>query len=96
MVRALGPAGKDRAWHHIVNQNRSNIAKFGPQAIHNTNNIVNLPHGKGTIHDKISRYYQSIKPESKGMKVRDWLKSKSFQFQYDYGIEKLKEFGWYQ
>jgi RHS repeat-associated protein len=95
MVTALGNAGKDRAWHHIVNQNSANIAQFGNQAIHNRNNVVNIPHGKGTLHDKITRYYLGIKPESKGMRVRDWLKTKSFQFQYDYGIEKLREFGWY-
>jgi len=58
--------------------------------------VVNIPHGKGTIHDKISRYYQSIDPNISGkQRVRDWLKGKSFQFQYDFGIEKLKEFGWY-
>ena len=96
MTRALGPAGAGRAWHHIVNQNSANIAQFGNQAIHNTNNVVNIPHGKGTIHDKISRYYQSIDRKISGnQRVRDWLKGKSFQFQYDFGIEKLKEFGWY-
>lgn len=96
MVRALGPAGANRAWHHIVGQNRANIAKFGPQAIHNTRNVFNVPTGIGTLHDKITRYYQSKDPEISGnQRVRDWLKGKSFQFQYDFGIEKLKEFGWY-
>jgi|SRR6218665_130270 len=96
MTRALGRAGDGRAWHHIVNQNSSNIAQFGTQAIHNTNNVVNVPNGRGTIHDKISRYYQGIdKKISDKQRVRDWLKGKSFRFQYDFGIEKLKEFGWY-
>ena len=96
MTRALGPAGAGRAWHHIVNQNPANIAQFGNQAIHNTNNIVNLPHGKGTIHNKITKHYLSKAPYSDNKRVRDWLKTKSFQFQYDYGMDKLKEFGWYQ
>lgn len=80
----------------VVNQNPANIAQFGNQAIHNTNNIVNLPHGKGTIHNKITKHYLSKAPYSDNKRVRDWLKTKSFQFQYDYGMDKLKEFGWYQ
>ncbi|MDD4970330.1 MAG: hypothetical protein PHT07_12970 [Paludibacter sp.] len=31
---ANGSAGEGMAWHHIVEQNLSNIAKFGPEAIH--------------------------------------------------------------
>jgi RHS repeat-associated protein len=93
---AMGPAGAGRAWHHIVNQNPANVAQFGNQAIQNTNNIVNLPHGKGTIHNKITSHYLSKTRESGNQRVKDWLKSKDFQFQYDYGMDKLKEFGWYQ
>jgi len=93
---AIGPAGAGRAWHHIVNQNPANIARFGNEAIQNTNNILNLPHGKGTIHNKITKHYLSKSRESGNLRVRDWLKSKDFKFQFDYGMEKLKELGWYQ
>lgn len=63
LTRALGPAGKDQSWHHIVNQNESNIQKFGPQTIHNTNNIIRLPND---IHSKISSYYARIKEDISG------------------------------
>lgn len=93
---AMGPAGINQAWHHIVNQNPANISNFGNEAIQNKNNIVKLPHGKGTIHNKITSHYLSKTRESGNMRVRDWLKTKDFKFQYDYGIRKLKEYGWYQ
>ncbi|MBI9069009.1 MAG: hypothetical protein JEZ09_17060 [Salinivirgaceae bacterium] len=92
--RAMGPAGKGMAWHHVVEQNPSNKATFGPKAIHNTNNIMKLPHGKGSIHAKISGFYSSKPRFAKGQTVRKWLSTKSFKFQYEYGIDKLKEFGW--
>jgi hypothetical protein len=31
MVAALGPAGKDRDWHHVVEQHNFNVARFGPE-----------------------------------------------------------------
>lgn len=95
LTKALGPAGKGRAWHHIVNQNPANISQFGAQSIHNIKNVVNLPHGKGTIHNKITSHYLSKTRDSGNQRVRDWLKGKSFQFQYDYGMRILKENGWY-
>lgn len=49
MVRALGKAGPGQAWHHIVEQTPRNVARFGAQAIHNTRNVIRLPHGAGTL-----------------------------------------------
>ena len=92
--KAYGPAGKGQAWHHIVERNPSNISKFGAEKIHNTNNLIRLPHGKGSIHAKISGYYSSKKPFSNGLTVRDWLKSQSFEQQYKFGIKTLKDLGW--
>ena len=39
-----------------------NVARFGPQAVHNTANLVRLPHGAGTIHPRVSGLYSSIRP----------------------------------
>lgn len=36
--KAMGPAGKGKAWHHIVEQNPANIARFEPEAIHKLKN----------------------------------------------------------
>jgi len=92
--RAMGPAGEGQAWHHIVEQTPANIAKFGNQTIHNTSNLMKLPHGAGSIHAKISGHYSSKQFFTNGKTVREWLSTQSYQTQYDYGIKMLKQFGW--
>lgn len=81
------------AWHHIVEQNADNIAKFGAEKIHNTKNLIKLPHGKGSVHAGISGYYSSKMP-GQDMIVRDYVKTLSYAEQYKFGIETLKRFGW--
>jgi YD repeat-containing protein len=90
MVKYLGPAGKGQAWHHIVEQTPANIAKFGPERIHNINNIVAAPHGSGTLHNKISGFYSSRAPG--GGRIRDWVGTKSFEEQYDFGMKTMQKF----
>ena len=92
--KVYGTAGEGQAWHHIVEQNPSNIAKFGAERIHNINNMVKLPHGKGSIHAKVTGYYNS-KPEfTNGLTVRNWLKTKNYEEQFEFGIKVLESFGW--
>lgn len=92
--RASGSAGKGNAWHHIVEQHADNVTKFGAESIHNGSNIIKLPHGAGSIHAKVSGYYSSKQPFTGGQTVRKWLRSQSYQQQYDFGIKTLKQFGW--
>ena len=43
---AAGPAGPSESgmqWHHLVEQNPANVARFAPEALHNTGNPVRLP-----------------------------------------------------
>lgn len=80
------------AWHHIVEQTEGNIAKFGNQSIHNTNNLIKLEHGSGTIHSKVSGFYSSKQPFSNGLKVREWLSTQTFEEQYEFGIKTIKQF----
>lgn len=77
-----------------MEQNPSNLARFGAERIHNTNNLIKLLNGKGSIHAKISGYYSSKPDFANGLTVRDWLRSQNFKEQYKFGITKLKEFGW--
>jgi hypothetical protein len=90
--KAYGPAGSGNAWHHIVEQNADNIAKFGAEKIHNLENLMKLEHGAGSIHAKISGYYSSKQLFTGGQTVRKWLSTKSFKEQYDFGIKILKQF----
>lgn len=71
------------------------MLKFGKTNIHNTKNIINIPNGVGELHRKITGYYGSIDRTIHPTKrVREAIKDWSFQEQYDFGIKKLKEFGW--
>lgn len=89
----LGNAGKGNAWHHIVEQHADNVARFGAENIHNVNNLVKLPHGKGMLHQKVTGHYNSLM-RGTNMRVRDYVKTLPFKEQYNYGIETLKRFGW--
>ncbi|MEH2388636.1 MAG: hypothetical protein V7K14_23275 [Nostoc sp.] len=61
--RTMGAASAGQAWHHIVGQTTSNIERFGAEAIHNTGNLVCLKHGKGSIHQEITNFYNSVQAE---------------------------------
>lgn len=92
LKRELGPAGNNRAWHHIVEQTPENVKKFGTELIQNTGNVVNIPHGKGLLHQKISGFYSSKQPFTNGQTVRQWISTKSFDEQYEFGIKIMNQF----
>jgi hypothetical protein len=91
----FGKAGSGKAWHHIVEQNAKNVAKFGMKRIHSLLNLVRLPHGKGLSHQKISGFYSSRQPRLTGSatkSVRDWVSEKSFFEQYIFGLQVMSRF----
>ncbi len=93
--KGVGAAGTGQAWHHIVGQTTSNLQRFGAEAIHNTGNLVRLPHGKGSIHQEISNFYSSVQPELTGgldITVREWIGTQSFEEQQDFGIRVIRAF----
>ena len=94
LKRKLGSAGKNNQWHHIVEQHSGNISKFGATKIHNTANIVKVPGGfKGSLHSKLTGYYNSVDRALTGGKtVRNWLSTKSYAYQYEFGVKKILEF----
>jgi len=89
---AIGKAPPGYAWHHIVAQTTENIKRFGAENIHNTNNLVLLPHGPGTIHNKLSALYGSKKKFSGDLIVKNWLADKSFEEQAVFGRKYLKRY----
>ncbi len=86
---ALGPAGKDQQWHHIVEQHKGNLDRFGPEALHNTENVLRL---EERIHRQISAWY-STKPPGWNQTIRQWLSGQSFEAQRQYGLKILRRFG---
>lgn len=92
--RALGSAGTNKAWHHIVEQNQIGSSGFSATSIHNTKNLVSIESGfSGSIHGKISGHYSSVQGYTGGLTVRQWLSGKSFQFQFEYGLDQLSKYG---
>jgi hypothetical protein len=63
---------------------------FDPTQIHNTNNIVAVDNA---THAKISGYYSSKQAFTGGNTVRNWLAGQSYDLQYEFGIQKLVDFG---
>jgi hypothetical protein len=87
--RAMGPAGPGKNWHHIVEQTKGNIAKFGPERLHNTQNIVRLD---AAMHRQLSGFYSSIRfhiTGSTSLTVRQWLSTQSFEAQTVFGQRAL-------
>lgn len=82
---ALGPAGDGKVWHHVVEQRPSNLARFGPEAIHNTENVVAVPR---EVNQRIADYYSSIPTRgfTGGKTVRQWLDGQPFQKQREFGL----------
>ncbi len=85
----MGPAGKGKQWHHIVEQHKGNLKRFGPEALHNTENVIPL---QETTHKKISAWY-STKPPGWNKTIREWVSEQSYEAQRDYGLYVLRGFG---
>ncbi|NOK19595.1 SitA5 family polymorphic toxin [Corallococcus carmarthensis] len=92
LKRARGPAGPGKQWHHIVEQTDGNVQRFGPQALHNTENVIAIDEA---IHQRISAYYSSKDFFTTGVQttVRQWLSSQSVQAQRDFGMMILMRYG---
>jgi len=88
--RTMGRAGPGKNWHHIVEQTKGNIAKFGPETIHNTQNIIRLD---AAVHKQVSAYYSRIRPFTGGQTIRQWLSTQSFEAQQQFGLQALRTFG---
>ncbi|XXF78546.1 hypothetical protein P2318_01955 [Myxococcaceae bacterium GXIMD 01537] len=84
--KALGSAGKDKQWHHIVEQTPGNVERFGPHALHNTRNVIPLDEA---LHVRVSSFYSSIQfrvTGSTSVTVRQWLRTQSYEAQREFGL----------
>lgn len=94
LKKTIGSAGTNKAWHHIVEQSQIQRSGFSATDIHNVNNVIAVPSGyRGSVHSQISGYYSSIRPFTDGMTVRDWLGGQSFEKQFEFGLNILKQYG---
>jgi hypothetical protein len=80
-------------WHHIVEQNQliNNVAeKIPPGRVYNKANTIALDRA---THRKLSALYSSLSENDTTKSVREWLRGKSFDEQYKFGIERLRDLG---
>jgi hypothetical protein len=86
LSKALGPAGKGKEWHHLVEQTPGNVKRFGPHALHNTENVIAL---EKALHTRVSAFYSSIQLDVTGsptLTVRQWLSTQSYAAQRKFGL----------
>jgi hypothetical protein len=87
---AMGSAGAGKQWHHIVEQTPGNVARFGPQALHNTQNVIPL---EEAIHLRLSAFYSRKAAGITGsteLTVRQWLSTQSYEAQRRFGLMALE------
>jgi xanthosine utilization system XapX-like protein len=85
-TKAMGKAGKGKEWHHIVEQTRGNIQRFGPEALHNTENVIPLDK---TLHVEVNRLYSAKRMDitsSERLTVRQWLSTQPYEAQRQFGL----------
>ena len=87
---ALGSPGAGNQWHHIVEQSQILRSGFSSFMVNNSNNLIVVSQ---KTHQQISSLYSSQQYYSEGMTVRGWLTGQSFQQQYEFGIQILRQFG---
>ena len=92
---AIGDPERTQNWHHIVEQEQMDeeLSGFKSTQINNKNNIVSIPAGAKSPHSKISEYYNSVQDFTDGKTVREWLSTKSFDEQFDFGVKQLQKYG---
>ena len=95
LKKKLGSPGEGNVWHHIVEQSQINKSGFTSNQINNIFNVISIPHGKGTVHTKISGFYSSIPASgfTNGLTVRQWISGQSFEKQFEFGMNVLKQYG---
>ncbi|RKI19103.1 hypothetical protein D7Y15_05640 [Corallococcus sp. AB030] len=87
---AMGPAGPGMQWHHIVEQTPGNVKRFGPEPIHNTENVIAVD---VRVHERLSAYYSSKQPFAGRVTVREWLRGQSYAQQREFGLQMLRKYG---
>lgn len=95
LYEAAGDPERNENWHHIVEQEQGDksLAGFRQEEIQNFNNIVSLPSGSKSVHTAITKYYNSTQDFTGGKSVRSWLSEKSFEEQWEFGMEQLRKYG---
>lgn len=89
LKKHLPSAGPESQWHHIVEQSQiGKRANFEAEQVNNLKNIICIPND---IHQEISSAYSRLYRD--GKILRDWIASKSYEEQMEFGLQMLQKFG---
>lgn len=76
--------------HHVVEKASAKEDGFSNEMIDSRDNLVKIPRMK---HWDINRYYTTAQEELGGVSPREFLRGKTWQERYDFGINTLSRFG---
>lgn len=79
--------------HHIVEKEQLELSGFDSKEVNNMRNAISLPAGADSVHSAITQYYNSIQDFTGGKTVRQWLAGKTFEYQWQFGMDKIREYG---
>jgi hypothetical protein len=71
-----------------VTQGGTNAANIPPEQLHNTENVIRLP---TLLHEQVNAEYQRPAEDGSGRTVYEWLQTKSYEFQREYGLKVLRK-----
>ena len=86
---APNPNNEPTERHHIVEQCQVRKSGFARVDIQGNSNLIDIPR---SLHRKISGFYSSMPDDTTGLRVRNWLAGKHFDYQYFYGINIIEKF----
>ncbi|QXX76385.1 hypothetical protein MHY1_03225 [Methylovirgula sp. HY1] len=89
LEKRFGPAGDGYQYHHIVEVG-INGGAIPTSRLQSTDNIIRIP---TLLHEEISAAYGRSAPTARNMSLRQWLNGQSYQMQYDYGLNVMRELG---
>jgi hypothetical protein len=89
-MESANPSRDGMERHHIVLQGTCNKDIFPKKMLQNPANVIFLPK---EIHGNISRFYNSIRSFTNGLRVHEWISKKSFKEKYEFGIDIVKKNG---
>ena len=75
--------------HHIVGEG-PNAGAIPDSQLQGEDNVVSIPY---YIHRDISDYYSTKNESLGGMTPRDYLRGKSFEEQYQFGLKVMRMYG---
>jgi hypothetical protein len=89
LQRAASEPGPGYEIHHVVEQKAARRAGYSEEMIESQVNRVRIPKYR---HEQITGYYNGYDRDL-GMSPREYLRERTWQEQYEFGLEVLKDYG---